>query len=557
MVLLCANCSAACLQNHFIGIDGELLKNVEARIKTVQTSHSKRLDRARIEQYYHEAPHEIKQAIAPFGYLKPTIHSHLHYRQGCWQACYKIELGQPLRITKLNIKILGAGRYDPKFQKLLRDFPIKQGQQFNAEQYENARTALFDLSLQRGYFDAKMHFSQVTIDKKKNTAHIAMTFDTGPRFHFGYVSFSKTPLSDIFLKRYLLFKPGQPYTSRLIQKLQNDLGNSHYFDSVLVNPDIKQAHALHVPIQVHLKTRPARRYMIGGGFGTDTGPRGLLGIELRHINPYGHYFTGYLKASPRHSNLQANYVIPGYHPATSRHQFSAMAEELDLDSGESISQSAAASYITRFHGWEQTLVLTWLNERYSFRGTKTRNSSLLMPNASWTKVKKNHDSKPTRGYRIAAQVRGSSNQVMSSTSFAQASVHAKYLRPITRNQRLILRGALGRTFIDKLSALPFSLQLAAGGARSVRGFGYRAITFGRNMFVASIEVQQRIYGNFYLAGFVDTGNVANNLSSDIRRAAGTGIVWLSPVGALELTVARPLDRDLNRWMLQFTMGPEL
>lgn len=69
---------------------------------------------------------------------------------------------------------------------------------------------------------------------------------------------------------------------------------------------------------------------------------------------------------------------------------------------------------------------------------------------------------------------------------------------------------MGHTSIANIGELPLSLQLFAGGVSSVRGYGYNSIGPGRNLVVASSEVQQRIIGAFYLAGLVDAGVVANN-----------------------------------------------
>ena len=42
------------------------------------------------------------------------------------------------------------------------------------------------------------------------------------------------------------------------------------------------------------------------------------------------------------------------------------------------------------------------------------------------------------------------------------------------------------------------------------------------------------------------------------RSAGPGVMWLSPVGALKLTVAKPFNSTNKKaWMIQFAMGPEL
>ena len=111
--------------------------------------------------------------------------------------------------------------------------------------------------------------------------------------------------------------------------------------------------------------------------------------------------------------------------------------------------------------------------------------------------------------------------------------------------------------VENLNTLPLTLQYYTGGAQSIRGYNYKSIGPGRILTVASIELQHKVYGDWYVSTFFDAGNVANNLTTDFKRGAGVGIVWQSPIGAIELTYARALDDPGRPWRLQFTMGPEL
>ena len=73
-----------------------------------------------------------------------------------------------------------------------------------------------------------------------------------------------------------------------------------------------------------------------------------------------------------------------------------------------------------------------------------------------------------------------------------------------------------------------------------------------------VELQQRVFGNFYILGFTDMGSVNAKPFGPWVRSAGPGVMWLSPVGALKLTVAKPFNSTNKKaWMIQFAMGPEL
>ena len=55
----------------------------------------------------------------------------------------------------------------------------------------------------------------------------------------------------------------------------------------------------------------------------------------------------------------------------------------------------------------------------------------------------------------------------------------------------------------------------------------------------------------------DIGSVNDNLNEAFKKSYGPGVVWLSPIGAAELYVARPLDRGRGRWIIVFNLGPDL
>jgi translocation and assembly module TamA len=43
----------------------------------------------------------------------------------------------------------------------------------------------------------------------------------------------------------------------------------------------------------------------------------------------------------------------------------------------------------------------------------------------------------------------------------------------------------------------------------------------------------------------------------LERSVGVGVVWQSPVGALQLYVARAISKKGKPFRLQFSLGPDL
>ena len=180
-----------------------------------------------------------------------------------------------------------------------------------------------------------------------------------------------------------------------------------------------------------------------------------------------------------------------------------------------------------------------------------------MPSVQWTYVHTNKELSPTEGYRFNLQANGASKHIISRDSFFQAQAGVKYLYTFRHTHtRFLTRGQIGYTAINNINNMPLSLQLLAGGPESVRGYSFQSIGPGRNLVVGSVELQQRIKGPVYIAGFYDFGSVNNKFFADLKQGVGPALVYLSPVGAFELSLARPLIPG-NHWRIQFSMGPSI
>ena len=74
---------------------------------------------------------------------------------------------------------------------------------------------------------------------------------------------------------------------------------------------------------------------------------------------------------------------------------------------------------------------------------------------------------PSRGYAGYFMARGSNQTLISTTSFAQTQVKAKYIVSPTRLSRVIFRGNFGYTVVKDLDDLPLSLNFAGESPPSV------------------------------------------------------------------------------------------
>jgi translocation and assembly module TamA len=545
------------LQLTISGIKGAALKNTTSRLAIIQKDIPRDAPQALIIHTLKTIPLDIDQAVKPYGYFNARVKMHYQKTSQGWRGDYQVTAGPKTRITNIDFRILGDGAHKKAFMRLIKNYTKNNGKPLNTVVYERVKNDLFNIASMHGFFMARMKTSQIRIDRTKHTAAIAIVFDTGKQYLFGQTHFSKNRLNAHFLKRYIHFKKGHAYNNNAVQTLRQNLIDSNYFHTVTVTPDLKGRSNI-VPIDIKLTPKKSREYSLGAGFGTDTGPRALLGFRWKPVNQYGHSFNLEVRAAQKNNYYVANYIIPGHDPVTDQYAISAGYSTESVPTGTANSKSLGISYTSMWRGWQQILMLRYLNERYNINTLPNTRTNMLIPSVQWSYLKSNHSINPSDGYKIDITLSGAAKQALSRNSFFQVKASIKYLHTFgTTHTRFLTRAEIGHTVINHIENLPLSLQLLAGGAQSIRGYSYNSIGPGRNSFVGSVEIQQRIKGDFYIGAFYDAGTVSNKLFHNILQGVGPAFIWLSPVGMMELSLAHALSNRGANWAIQFSMGPTL
>lgn len=553
------------------GVDGELRDNVRAVLSIVEARGDDDLDEGRIRRLYARAEEEIAEALAPFGYYRPTVRAALE-REGtagaAWIATYDVDPGPELRLTTLEVRVIGEGTGDPELARLARDFPLAPGGVLDQPAYEEGKAAFEEYAASAGYLDAAFDTAEIRIDRRAYTSEVELVFDTGPRFRFGEVVFDQGFLDPDLLRGYVTFEPGAPFDLGELLKLQNALSDSPYFARVEVVPDPEAAEGDRVPIRVALTPSARQKWTAGVGYGTDTGPRGRVGLEVRRVNRRGHQAEGSILGSGIEKSFVADYKVPGAYPRTDVVTYSLGFRELDTDTSQSQTGIAGIG-LTRARGeWREGYSLTFQRDDFEV-GLDSGVSDLLIPQASWSLTRADDRIFPTHGRRIELLVQGAAEGLLSDTSFLQARADARYVRSLAENVRLLGRASVGMTETDGFRSLPPTLRFFAGGDQSVRGYGYQElgptdeagnVIGGEVLVLASLEADWLFYerfGRWGLAAFYDAGNALEDFALDLESGVGAGLRWLSPIGLVRADAAFALSEPGTPVRFHLRIGPDL
>lgn len=554
------------LQFQLQGISGEPLKNATESLKALQTQLANTTTTATIQSFYLKAPNSIVKALEPFGYFHSKVSSQLKKKDHQIITIFSVKPGSVTRITKSTLKLIGPGSNNASLLKILHSAQkvLAVNQILNTINYEKIKDAFYATAENQGYLEGYFSDHLILVNRGKNTAVVTLTFDTGPRYYFGAVYYSKNPLAISFLNRYLPFQYGTPFSSQKLLTLQNNLSNTVYFNQVNVTYDIKHAKNYYIPVDVKLAAAKPQKYSMGLGYGTDTGIRGTLGWEWRRVTDTGHYFQTLMQVSEKqNNNFQARYIIPGKNPVTDYYAITAgiFTDKPGTDGDSYTTEQIGVNYVNIFDAWTRTLSLQMQHEDFTVDNIES-SANTLIPSVSWEKIVAANRINVNNGYRLYVNFQGGAVLSATNASFLQSEFQGKYIHSFDgEKNRLILSTDIGATLVNNFAEMPLSQRFFAGGAQSVRGYAYQSLGPGRYLGVGGIEWQRQLFGKFYGAAFYNAGNAVPNLPFTFAQAAGIGALYRSPIGPIEITVAHPFNQPFqfnqHGLTVQFTMGPDL
>lgn len=548
------------------GLSGRILTNA-VNLLSIQSYHQQQAPGdARVRYLHNQASRDFRRALSPFGYYHYELDSTLERRDGNWHARYRIQLGEPVTVRHVDIRITGEGADDAAFATLIAGLNLRRGARLEHAHYETAKSRLRRLASDRGYYEARFTEQELRIDTEAKAADAKLTLHTGPRYRFGQVNISEGHLDENVVRRFIGFSEGDYVQSSRLLELQLGLSDSDYFSRIEVQPLWADASEnKEVPVQIDYEPNKRTYYRFGFGYGTDTGPRVSAEQNRRWVNTRGHRFSAQAQASEMRRSVGGNYIIPGQRPQTDQYVLRALWTDESTDNTEFERIVLGASWQTQLTRTERIISLDWQDERDKLDG-ETRKTQYLIPSAQWTRVNTANRLNVQEGWRLSFTVRGAADMLLSDSDFAQTMIAGKHVLPLGERVRVLSRLDLGTSITGNFDQVPTSLRFYTGGDRSIRGYAYRSISprnslgeveGGRHLAVGSLEMDYEYRANWRVAVFMDGGNAFNTINEPMQVGVGFGFRWQSPVGPIRFDLASGLREPGDTLRLHLTIGPDL
>ena len=572
------------------GLDQELRDNVLAYLSFQRYQKGGAdLNAETVERLHNRVEREVDDALRPFGYYEPVVDSTVTDEgHNNWRVVVNITPGKPVLVDHIDVRVDGPGQSSPLFQRILRRLPLKSGQRLNHAQYEAIKTDLQRTAATYGYLDAKLVRNELVVDPTNHKADIALELETGERYRFGATTIEQQVVGDKLVRRYLRYKQGDYYDLTQVLRTQFALDDSQYFANLEVTPGDPDRQALTVPVKIHGDPSRRHRYSFGAGYATDTGVRGTVGFEDRHINSLGHTLNIQLQASQvQRYAVRSRYKIPVGDPALENVSLNAVIEEKTLADVTATTQSAGPSF-TQVAGrmqylWQANVVHTVSED---INGSETQR--LVVPELDLASVPPAYLGEPLFEHPFFAEIKGSQAALGSDANFIQFHVQAERVFHIASKWHLLLRNEVGTTFVSNFDSVPAIYRFFAGGDNSVRGFAYNDLSplqavctqnaqgqylrtangtcqavanyikvGGKDVITGTVEVIRDLPKSLGVATFVDYGNALNSFKKPaclpgspgegaictpfLEYSVGVGLRVRLPVMTLGIDVAQPLS----------------
>jgi len=496
-------------------------------------------------------------------------------------------------------KVKLAGELVVEKEKLFPLVTIQKGDTFSRRRTTQTSENITKQLGNSGYAFANVNVVPDIIDDKKEV-NLTFFIDPGKRVYARRINFSgNTRTRDEVLRREMRQFESAWVSTENIEASQSRLRRLGYFETVEVETPAVPGTTDQVDVNYKVKERASGNLLAGVGFSDSQGVIVNASVSQNNFLGSGKRISVGFDNSEINRVYRFSYTNPYYTEDGVSRGFNLNFRQRDasranLASYSSDLLSAGISYgipitdverVTLRINYQRDVINTTGSTPQRFRddlaqldssfdaldianSDKSSFDSFVMT-ASYAQDTRNRRIFPTKGglQRISAEV----SVPGSDLEYYKINYRAQRYISLTRNLTLGLRGDIGYgDGYGDTSILPFFKNFLVGGRGSVRG--YQANTLGPQI-VGGVNNNRPIGGDLKLVGsvelifpvpfvkdvnawrfstFVDGGNVFGSGPNDeefaldnIRLAAGLGVTWLSPFGALSVSVAAPFNDQPN------------
>ncbi len=506
-----------------------------------------------------------------------------------------INITEGEKYTVSDIKMDGEmfGRDEELRQLIL----LKPGQTYSGELLTNSNKRISDRMGTFGYAFANVN-ANPEIDREHRKVAFTFFVDPGKRAYVRHMTISgNTTTRDEVIRREFRQFEGSWYDGNKIKLSRDRVDRLGYFKDVTIDTPEAQGTSDQVDVNMTVTEKPTGNFMIGGAFSQAekftftasiqqanfAGSGNTLGIDLN---------TSRYSRTIAFSQTNPYFTDDGVSQSFELYTRTSSPPALNIGSYKVKQNGARISYGVPFSendtvffgvGLERTTIETDVTSPPRFRdyvrqfgnsadGVGTATTNALPLTAAWARDSRDSAITPTVGRFQRANLE---LDLLGDSKYYRAIYEQQWYKPLSKSITLALKGELD--YGHGLSGKPYPVfkNFYGGGIGSVRGYLSSSLGIVDATYGDALGGATRVIGNAELQlpfpgsgqdrslrwfGFVDVGQIYQEgqpiRANELRASTGLGLSWISPVGPLKLSYAKPLNAKpgdrLERF--QFQMG---
>ena len=494
--------------------------------------------------------------------------------------------GDKYQVSEVNL----IGNLIVQKDKLMEAMVLKAGEFYSSKKISKSKEALSELIGGEGYYFANIN-AVPDIDENNKTAIVNFFVDPGKRIYVRRITFSgNTKTRDEVLRREMRQMEAGWISTKDIKRSLTRLKRLRFFEEAAV--DVKRVPNTIDQVDVDYKVteRPSGNLMAGVGYSQTQGALfdisiaqenflgsgKRVGLTFNNSQVYTLYRFSYLNPYTTINGISRGFNV--FYRTTDSERANLTRYSTDVY-GTGVNFGLPISEYNFFNiggEFDDTTLKTTpytADEVYKFIDKNGDNYKSYRLTSSWRHDTRNRVLFPDSG--VLQSVSIDAALPVSDLNYYKVSYKHHWLYSLAEDYILLLKGsvAYGDGYGEN-DDLPFFENYTAGGPHTVRGFrgntlgpldsNYRPLG-GNLKVVGNMEIILPVpftenVRSFRLSTFIDAGNVyaasEDFDSSEIRYSAGLSAIWLSPVGVLSFSLAKPLnDKEGDQIeTFQFTLG---
>ncbi|MHB8747237.1 MAG: outer membrane protein assembly factor BamA [Gammaproteobacteria bacterium] len=493
--------------------------------------------------------------------------------------------GEPYTVKEVKL----AGDLVVKSDELAKFITIRPGETFSRKRATETSNRLSERLGNDGYAFANVNIIP-DVDKEHKQVSLTFFVDPGKRVYVRRINMiGNIKTRDEVLRREMRQMEGAWFSTEKVNRSRTRLQRLGFFDEVNVETPAVPGTTDQVDVNYTVVERSSGTLSVGLGYSQGQGLLFNTSITQDNFLGTGNRVSAAFNNSRVNTIYSVGYTNPyytldgvsrgfnAYYRTTNAAQANIANYTTDAFGGD-VNYGIPISENDTVHvslGYENTKLKTTSYTPIEILNFVTANGDSynnVSVRGNWSHDTRNRAILPDRGELTSVSAE-SSVPGLNLEYYKLGVRHQRYF-PLSKKLTLSLNGEIGYgASFGKTTELPPFEKYYAGGANSVRGYQDNTLgpvgstgqpLGGQTRVVGNIELYLPVpfmkdNKSFRLSAFVDAGNVYDKASfklNDLRLSTGVAAIWISPIGPLSFSLAKPFhSQPTDRTQIfQFSIG---